>query len=188
MWGLRVGLPEQYSLVQYFRQEKAEIAAIRQEESAPQKPKHVSKLARLVWSAKKRLALNDIRAQPFNLQPKIKMHCCRSGAGERETAQATRPIVIKAGERPDSVQLLQHGKPVKRKPERNRQNCSKLTTQQPLLIHVKLPLKQLSPAPKRASWNSNGLMRNQKNRSSAQSRRRSRYCPCQSAQAGTATV
>ncbi len=52
MWGLRVGLPEQYPLVQYFRQEKAEIAAIRQEESAPQKPKRVSKRARLVWSAK----------------------------------------------------------------------------------------------------------------------------------------
>ncbi|AHM55297.1 hypothetical protein CF60_15275 [Escherichia coli] len=67
------GLPEQYSPGAIFRQEKAEIAAIRQEESAPQKPKRVSKRARLVWSAKKRLALNDIRAQPFNLQPKIKM-------------------------------------------------------------------------------------------------------------------
>ncbi len=54
MWGLRVGLPEQYPPVQYFRQEKAEIAAIRQEEKRPQKPKRVSKRARLVWSAKKR--------------------------------------------------------------------------------------------------------------------------------------
>ncbi len=55
MWGLRVGLPEQYSPGEYFRQEKAEIAAIRQEEKRAQKPKRVSKRARLVWSAKKRL-------------------------------------------------------------------------------------------------------------------------------------
>lgn len=73
MWGLRVGLPEQYSPVQYFRQEKAEIAAIHQEEkrAAEAKARFEARRARL--SAKKRLALNDIRAQPFNLQPKIKM-------------------------------------------------------------------------------------------------------------------
>ncbi|XNM73779.1 hypothetical protein ACLK11_09400 [Escherichia coli] len=59
--------------MQYFRQEKAEIAAIRQEEKRAAEAKARSKRARLVWSTKKRLALNDIRAQPFNLQPKIKM-------------------------------------------------------------------------------------------------------------------
>ncbi|BDZ03571.1 hypothetical protein MUTS16_46440 [Escherichia coli] len=73
MWGLRVGLPEQYPLVQYFRQEKAEIAAIRQEEkrAAEAKARFEARQARL--EREKRLALNDIRAQPFNLQPKIKM-------------------------------------------------------------------------------------------------------------------
>lgn len=65
--------PSNIPLVQYFRQEKAEIAAIRQEEKRAAEAKARSKRARLVWSAKKRLALNDIRAQPFNLQPKIKM-------------------------------------------------------------------------------------------------------------------
>ena len=72
MWGLRVGLPEQYSPVQYFRQEKAEIAAIRQEEKRAAEAKaRFEAPARL--EREKRLALNDIRAQPFNLQPKIKM-------------------------------------------------------------------------------------------------------------------
>lgn len=68
-----MGLPEQYPLVQYFRQEKAEIAAIRQEEkrAAEAKARFEARQARL--EREKRLALNDIRAQPFNLQPKIKM-------------------------------------------------------------------------------------------------------------------
>lgn len=52
---------------------KLKLRLFVRKKSAPQKPKRVSKRARLVWSAKKRLALNDIRAQPFNLQPKIKM-------------------------------------------------------------------------------------------------------------------
>lgn len=49
MWGLRVGLPEQYPLVQYFRQEKAEIAAIRQEEkrAAEAKARFEARQARL---------------------------------------------------------------------------------------------------------------------------------------------
>lgn len=49
MWGLRVGLPEQYSLVQYFRQEKAEIAAIHQEEkrAAEAKARFEARQARL---------------------------------------------------------------------------------------------------------------------------------------------
>ncbi|STF45806.1 electron transport complex protein RnfC [Escherichia coli] len=57
-----MGLPEQYSPGAIFPQEKAEIAAIRQEEKRAAEPKRVSKRARLVWSAKKRLALNDIRS------------------------------------------------------------------------------------------------------------------------------
>ena len=40
------------------------------------------------------------------------------------------------------MQLLQHGEARKSaKPEQTGGNCSKLTTQQPLLIHVKLPLE-----------------------------------------------
>ncbi|GHM18831.1 hypothetical protein ECZU43_28890 [Escherichia coli] len=64
--------PSNIPLVQYFRQEKAEIAAIRQEEKrAAAKARFEARRARL--EREKRLALNDIRAQPFNLQPKIKM-------------------------------------------------------------------------------------------------------------------
>lgn len=73
MWGLRVGLPEQYSPGAIFPSGKAEIAAIRQEEkrAAEAKARFEARQARL--EREKRLALNDIRAQPFNLQPKIKM-------------------------------------------------------------------------------------------------------------------
>ncbi|XPE61805.1 hypothetical protein ACNKHT_10480 [Shigella flexneri] len=52
----------------------------------------------------------------------------------------------------------------------------------------KLPLKRLSPAPKHASWNSNRLMQNQKNRSIRAKPPSKPLLPCQSTQAGTATV
>ncbi|MFP1527597.1 4Fe-4S dicluster domain-containing protein [Escherichia coli] len=44
--------PSNIPLVQYFRQEKAEVGLFVRKKSAPQKPKRVSKRARLVWSAK----------------------------------------------------------------------------------------------------------------------------------------
>ncbi len=60
------------------------------------------------------------------------MDCCRSGAGERETGPGYTADWIKAGERPDNSAIIAAREARKRKPERNRQNCSKLTTQQPL--------------------------------------------------------
>lgn len=71
--GLARGFARAIFPVQYFRQENAEIAAIRQEEKRAAEAKARFEARQLVWSAKKRLALNDIRAQMFNLQPKIKM-------------------------------------------------------------------------------------------------------------------
>ncbi len=158
--------PSNIPLVQYFRQEKAEIAAIRQEEkrAAEAKARFEARQARLEREKAARLERHKSAAVQPAAKDKDAIAAALARVKEKQ-AQATQPIVIKAGERPDNSAILQHGKPVKRKPERNRQNCSKLTTQQPLLIHVKLPLKQLSPAPKRANWNSNRLMRNQNNRS-----------------------
>ncbi len=67
-----MGLPEQYPLGAIFPSGKAEIAAIRQEE-ARRRSQSAFRSARARLEREKRLALNDIRAQPFNLQPKIKM-------------------------------------------------------------------------------------------------------------------
>ncbi len=66
------GFARAISPVQYFRQEKLKLRLFVRKKSAPQKPKRVSKRAARL-EREKRLALNDIRAQPFNLQPKIKM-------------------------------------------------------------------------------------------------------------------
>ncbi|BBU83690.1 hypothetical protein EIMP300_50900 [Escherichia coli] len=162
--------PSNIPLVQYFRQEKAEIAAIRQEEkrAAEAKARFEARQARLEREKTARLERHKSAAVQPAAKDKDAIAAALARVKEKQ-AQATQPIVIKAGERPDNrqfglVQLLQHGKPVKRKPERNRQNCSKLTTLQPLLIHVKLPLKRLLPAPKHASWSSNRPMRSQNNR------------------------
>ncbi len=110
--------PSNIPLVQYFRQEKAEIAAIRQEEkSAPQKPKRVSKTRQARLEREKAARLE--RHKSAAVQPAAKDKDAIAAALARvkeKQAQATQPIVIKAGERPDHVQLLQHGKPVKRKP------------------------------------------------------------------------
>ena len=158
--------PSNIPLVQYFRQEKAEIAAIRQEEkrAAEAKARFEARQARLEREKAARLERHKSAAVQPAAKDKDAIAAALARVKEKQ-AQATQPIVIKAGERPDNSAIIAAREARKRKPERNRQNCSKLTTQQPLLIHVKLPLKQLSPAPKRASWNSNRLMRNQKNRS-----------------------
>ena len=157
--------PSNIPLVQYFRQEKAEIAAIRQEEKRAAEAK--ARSGARPGSEREKAARLE-RHKSAAVQPAAKDKDAIAAALARvkeKQAQATQPIMIKAGERPDNSAIIAAREARQRKPERNRQNCSKLTTQQPLLIHVKLPLKQLSPAPKRASWNSNRLMRNQNNRS-----------------------
>lgn len=77
--------PSNIPLVQYFRQEKAEINAIRLEENAPPKPKRVLRLVRQDWSAKKPPALHVIRAQRYNQRQRSGCHCRCAGAGKRET-------------------------------------------------------------------------------------------------------
>ena len=124
--------PSNIPLVQYFRREKAEIAAIRQEEkrAAEAKARFEARRARLEREKAARLERHKSAA----VQPAAKdkrCDCCRSGAGERETVPATQPIVIKAGERPDNSAIIAAREARKSaKPERNRQNCSKLTTLQ----------------------------------------------------------
>ncbi len=74
---LNVGLARGFAraifpLVQYFRQEKLKLRLfVRKKSAAEAKARFEARPARL--EREKRLALNDIRAQPFNLQPKIKM-------------------------------------------------------------------------------------------------------------------
>ncbi len=87
MWGLRVGLPEQYSPGAIFPSgKKAEIAAIRQEEkrAAEAKARFEARQARLEREKAARLERHKSAA----VQPAAKdkrCDCCRSGAGERET-------------------------------------------------------------------------------------------------------
>ncbi|XPE23680.1 hypothetical protein ACNKHM_26245 [Shigella sonnei] len=69
----------------------------------------------------------------------------RSGAGERETGPGYTAYCALKQATPDDSAILAAREPVNGYRERNRQNCSKLTTLQPLLIHVKLQLKTAVP-------------------------------------------
>ncbi|STL58402.1 putative transport protein [Escherichia coli] len=220
MWGLRVGLPSNIPLVQYFRQEKAEIAAIRQEEkrAAEAKARFEARQARLEREKAARLERHKSAAVQPAAKDKDAIAAALARVKEKQ-AQATQPIVIKAGERPDNSAIIAAREARKAqaraKQAELQQTNDAATVADPRKTAVeaaiarakarKLEQQQANAEPeqqvdprkaaveaaiaraKRASWNSNRLMRNQKNRSIRASRRRSRYCPCQSAQAGTAT-
>ncbi|KDX81052.1 electron transport complex, RnfABCDGE type, C subunit [Escherichia coli 2-222-05_S4_C2] len=99
--------PSNIPLVQYFRQEKAEIAAIRQEEkrAAEAKARFEARQARLEREKAARLERHKSAA----VQPAAKDKDAIAAAVARvkeKQAQATQPIVIKAGERPDNSAII----------------------------------------------------------------------------------
>ncbi|EHG6158364.1 electron transport complex subunit RsxC [Escherichia fergusonii] len=99
--------PSNIPLVQYFRQEKAEIAAIRQEErrAAEAKARFEARQARLEREKAARLE----RHKKATVQPAEKdkdaIAAALARVKEKQT-QATQPIIIKAGERPDNSAII----------------------------------------------------------------------------------
>ncbi len=95
--------PSNIPLVQYFRQEKAEIAAIRQEEkrAAEAKARFEARQARLEREKAARLERHKSAAVQPAAKDKDAIAAALARVKEKQ-AQATQPIVIKAGERPDS--------------------------------------------------------------------------------------
>ncbi|VEC51926.1 putative transport protein [Escherichia coli] len=190
--------PSNIPLVQYFRQEKAEIAAIRQEEkrAAEAKARFEARQARLEREKAARLERHKSAAVQPAAKDKDAIAAALARVKEKQ-AQATQPIVIKAGERPDNSAIIAAREARKAQarakqaelqqtndaatvadPRKTaveaaiaRAKARKLEQQQAnaepeeQVDRAKPPSKPLLPVPKRASWNSNRLMRNQKNRS-----------------------
>ncbi|WP_336220450.1 electron transport complex subunit RsxC [Citrobacter amalonaticus] len=95
--------PSNIPLVQYFRQEKAELYAIAQEEkrAADAKARFEARQARLEREKAARLE----RHKKAAVQPAAKDHDAIAAALARvkeKQAQATQPVMIKAGEKPDN--------------------------------------------------------------------------------------
>ena len=95
--------PSNIPLVQYFRQEKAELYAISQEEkrAAEAKARFEARQARLEREKAARLERHKSAA----VQPAAKDHDAIAAALARvkeKQAQAMQPVVIKAGEKPDN--------------------------------------------------------------------------------------
>ncbi|MFV0262500.1 MAG: electron transport complex subunit RsxC [Kluyvera sp.] len=95
--------PSSIPLVQYFRQEKAEISAIRQEEqrAAEAKARFEARQQRL----EREKAAREERHKKAAVQPAAKdqdaIHAALARVREKQQ-QATQPIVIQAGARPDN--------------------------------------------------------------------------------------
>ncbi|CBG88201.1 electron transport complex subunit RsxC [Citrobacter rodentium] len=99
--------PSNIPLVQYFRQEKAEIAAISQEEkrAAEAKARFEARQARLEREKAARLE----RHKKAAVQPGAKDQDAIAAALARvkeEQAQATQPVIVKAGEKPDNSAVI----------------------------------------------------------------------------------
>ncbi len=186
--GLARGFAPSNALVQYFRQEKAEIAAIRQEEkrAAEAKARLEARQARL---EREKAGLE--RHKSAAVQPAAKDKDAIAAALARvkeKQAQATQPIVIKAGERPDNSAIIAAREARKAqaraKQAELQQTNDAATVADPRKTAVEAAIarakaRKLEQQQANAEPETTGR--------SAQSRRRSRYCPCQSAQAGTAT-
>ena len=99
--------PSNIPLVQYFRQEKAEIYAISQEEkrAAEAKARFEARQARLGREKAARLERHKSAA----VQPAAKDHDAIAAALARvkeKQAQAMQPVVIQAGEKPDNSAVI----------------------------------------------------------------------------------
>ncbi|MBJ9158737.1 electron transport complex subunit RsxC [Citrobacter sp. FDAARGOS_156] len=99
--------PSNIPLVQYFRQEKAEIYAISQEEkrAAEAKARFEARQARLEGEKAARLERHKSAA----VQPAPKDHDAIAAALARvkeKQAQAMQPVVIQAGEKPDNSAVI----------------------------------------------------------------------------------
>ncbi|MBJ9306327.1 electron transport complex subunit RsxC [Citrobacter koseri] len=99
--------PSSIPLVQYFRQEKAEIYAIAQEEkrAAEAKARFEARQARLEREKAARLERHKNAAA----QPAAKDQDAIAAArarGKEKQAQATQPVVINAGEKPDNSAVI----------------------------------------------------------------------------------
>ncbi|CAM7285464.1 electron transport complex subunit RsxC [Citrobacter sedlakii] len=99
--------PSNIPLVQYFRQEKAELNAISQEEkrAAEAKARFEARQARLEREKAARLE----RHKKAAVQPAAKDQDAIAAALARvkqKQAQATQPVIIKAGEKPDNSAVI----------------------------------------------------------------------------------
>ncbi len=99
--------PSNIPLVQYFRQEKAELYAISQEEkrAAEAKARFEARQARLEREKAARLERHKSAAA----QPAVKDHDAIAAALARvkeKQAQALQPVVIQAGEKPDNSAVI----------------------------------------------------------------------------------
>ena len=99
--------PSNIPLVQYFRQEKAEITAIRQEErrAAEAKARFEARQARLEREKAARLERHKKAAVQPAEKDKDAIAAALARVKEKQT-QATQPIIIKAGERPDNSAII----------------------------------------------------------------------------------
>ncbi|QMH58790.1 electron transport complex subunit RsxC [Escherichia fergusonii] len=99
--------PSNIPLVQYFRQEKAEIAAIRQEErrTAEAKARFEARQARLEREKAARIERHKKAAVQPAEKDKDAIAAALARVKEKQT-QATQPIIIKAGERPDNSAII----------------------------------------------------------------------------------
>ncbi|HHN8620014.1 TPA: electron transport complex subunit RsxC [Escherichia fergusonii] len=99
--------PSNIPLVQYFRQEKAEIAAISQEErrAAEAKARFEARQARLEREKAARLERHKKAAVQPAEKDKDAIAAALARVKEKQT-QATQPIIIKAGERPDNSAII----------------------------------------------------------------------------------
>ncbi|STT16441.1 electron transport complex protein RnfC [Klebsiella pneumoniae] len=109
--------PSNIPLVQYFRQEKAEIAAIRQEEqrAAEAKARFEARQARL----EREKAARAERHKKAAVQPAAKDQEAISAALARvrdKQRDAAQPIVIQAGAKPDNSEAIAAAKRVRLRP------------------------------------------------------------------------
>ncbi len=152
--------------MQYFRQEKAEIAAIRQEEkrAAEAKARFRSAPARLEREKAARLERHKSAAVQPAAKDKDAIAAALARVKEKQ-ARATQPIVIKAGERPDNSAIIAAREARKAQARAKQAELQQTNDAATVADPRKLQLKRLLPAPKHASWNSNKPMRSQNNRS-----------------------
>ncbi len=98
--------PSNIPLVQYFRQEKAEIAAIRQEEQRAAEAKARFEARQARRSVRKPRAPSGIKKPPFSLPPKIRRRLAPPARVRDKQRDAAQPIVIRAGAKPDNSEAI----------------------------------------------------------------------------------
>jgi electron transport complex protein RnfC len=184
--------PSNIPLVQYFRQEKAEIAAIRQEEqrAAEAKARFEARQARL----EREKAARAERHKKAAVQPAAKDQDAINAALARvrdKQRDAAQPIVIQAGAKPDNSEAIaaREARKAEARARKAQQQAAPADPRRPTQpIPAKRRWKPLSPAPKRAKPNSRPRRWKPRRRAGrpAQGGGGSRYRPRQSAQSRTA--